>query len=335
MGRWLHTDTPVDVKEDEFSGAMNASSTFNKSGETVNLTAPTLNIEWVYHPPYRLSYSHDPLSENLSLNELIPEHLWLDVLDEDPRWLSYSNPDKYTLPGTNSILSIEDINRMGNCQQTAKYRWGFSFLLLFMVLILFIVWMLGTYVLRLDTSLNPSLDIVKGDKGIYRAALDILSLIQNDLDKEVDVLTPNSVLKKRIREGKNGGRIDFQSVNDVPLPHTRFMKFQIWARAGGKARWTPRVALVFLPLVLPIVPPICSALTPESAEEPVFIFLFLPFSILTFINILTLGNGKQRASSHKKSQNPLHPRTDTGPSPNGSELCMSWITASKQPRDGH
>jgi hypothetical protein len=359
MGRWLHTDAPADVKEYGFSGAMNASSTFNKSGETVNLTAPTLDIEWVYHPPYRLSYySQDYVSENLTLNELMPEHLWLDVPDEGPRSLSYSNPytssnpytysnpytssnpAKYTLPGTNSILSIKDINRMGNCQQTAKYRWGFSFLLLFIVLILFIVWMLGTYVLWLDASLNSRLDIVKRDMGIYRATLDISSLIRNDLGKEVDALTPNSVLKKRIREGKTGGRIDFRSVNDVPLPHTRFTKFQIWARAGGKARWTPRVALVFL-LILLIVPSVYSTLTLMLAPKLVIVFLILPFSILTLINILILGNGKQRASSRKKSQDqndrqgPLHPRTDTGPSPSGSELCLSQITASNQPEDGH
>jgi hypothetical protein len=298
-----------------------------------NLSAPILNIEAVQHsrssPGYSpLLYSSYGLYEELR-DTVSPEYLWRRPENSSSTFSDPTHPAKYTLAGTNDILTSDEANRLGSCQQTATYQWGFSFLLLFIVLILFLIWIIGTYVLWLDAFLHSRFDIAKRDMGLYRAALDISSVIHSELDKDVDSLTPNRVLERMFRGDKKRPRIGLQLANDALPPNTRMMAFQAWGRAGGYSRWIPRATLVFL-LALFVVPPYF--LSNPPMDQSIRITLMILVAPMIFLNILVLGDRKrrtplrQRSQAEDGSQHPLTPLDDDGQSPSTSMLPMSTIT---------
>jgi hypothetical protein len=266
-----------------FLSHTNTNSTFNKSGELVHLNVPSLNIAMIPQvlPPYKES-------PGLAYDRFLSDFSW-----SNPQ-VTKGESAKYTLTGTNTVLNVTKVNRRGSCQQTTKYRWGFSFLLLFIVLIFLNVWIVGTYVLLLDVYLHSRLHIVKRDMGIYRAALDISSVIQDNVDSDVNALTSNTILKKRIQGGKSGNKIGLQHLNGVLPPNTRMMVFQIWARTGGYARWTPRIILVLLFMAVLVSPLYALAL-----NWPMMMAALIPVFVMFFLCILLLGDEKQRALYRK------------------------------------
>lgn len=254
----------------------------------------------------------------------MPERNWTDPRTGDRPW-RYTDSPKYNLPNTPSVLTMEDVNLAGNCQQTATYKWGFSFLLLFLVLIFFMIWIIGTYILWIDAYLHSRLDIAKREMGLYRAVLDVSSVIQSDLDHDVDPMTPNNVLQKRLSAGKKVGRIGFQSLN-VGLPlNTRMMDIQDWARKGGYSRWTPRLTLAILVHLLIILPIFLSYKESAPSNITAFIVIFL---LLVILNIMVLGHERRRALSRKGlqsdiSHHPLQSFDDGGQSPSASRRSTS------------
>lgn len=229
----------------------------------------------------------------------MPEINWTDPRNGGARHSRYF--EKYTLPGTDILLNVVELDAAGTCQQTATYRWGFSFLLLFCVLVLFIVWILGTYFLWLDAYLHSRLDIVKRDMGLYRAALDITSVIQGDLDKDIDPLTPNSVLHKDIKGDKKVRRIGLQHLNGSLPSNTRMMDFKDWGRAGGYSRWTPRLVFAIL-LALLII-------TPMVTDGSIVPGIMIVYTFSIGINILVLGRGRRRGLPRRASNSSVahHP----------------------------
>lgn len=261
--------------------------------------------------------------------EVQPERYWQGLAAD-----SFSL--RYTLPSENSIITPDEMDRLGNCQQTATYRWGFSFLLLFILLVFFVVWILGTYALWVDAYLHSRLDIAERDMGLYRAALDISSVLQSDLDKDIDAMTPNSVLRKRIKDHKNRGRISLQPLNDTLSMKTRMMRVRAWGRTGGYSRWIPRFSLVLLVVLLLVVLFVIFTFYGWSwrMTEPIMTWILFLFGFLVLINILVLGNGKQRALCRRCSQDrdaahhSLRSLDDTLP-PNEPMISMAEISTSE------
>lgn len=328
---YCHTD----VKEYGFRGMNETQSTFNNSGDVRNLPAPTLNVEAVQHTPFRITTSFYMHYSQL-YNALSPEYMWNDAQTGSSAFADSKRAAKYVLAGTNDILTLDEVNQRGSCQQKARYMWGFSFLLLFQVVIFFLVWILGTYALWLDAFLHSRLDIVRRDMGLYRAALDISSVIHSDLDKDVDSLTPNQELRKRIQADKRHGRIGLQCCTDALPSNTRVMSFQAWGRAGGYARWMPRFTLVlFLTL---LVTPLALLYSPPGGQS-IMLGLILIAAVLTFLNLLILGNGKRRALRRNHSQaeaeaesdshHPLQSPDDEERTTNGSTISMTTVTTAK------
>jgi hypothetical protein len=327
----FETDATVDVKTYGIMGLANTTSTFNRSGEIVNLTAPALKIEpsfWTYDNPGTTSKIYDGL-----LNAVKPERNWEDGLPHPESILTGDRLPTYTPSGTKMIYAFRIMDQLGTCQQTATYKWGFSFLLLFIVLIFFLVWILGTYVLWLDAYLNSRLDIIKRDMGLYRAALDISTMIQSDLDILVDQLTPNYMIQKQIKGNKNA-RIGLQHPNDALPLKTRRMDFQAWFKASGYSRWTPRFTLAVL-LVAIIITPILLLFyaqpSPIMSWDPThLIWLMSLIGFLTLLNILILlilGRGKDGGLSHQLCNSDIshHPLRsfDEDHSPSASRKCVS------------
>ncbi len=145
--------------------------------------------------------------------------------------------------------------------------------------------------------------------GLYRAALDITSVIRGDLDKDIDSLTPNTVLRKDIKANKTVGRISLQHLNGALPSNTRMMDFLDWGRAGGYSRWTPR--LTFAILLMHLVATSMMSLPPSILPGVMFAYTFL-----IIINFLVLGRRKRRgtgwrpASSSGISHHPLQSLED-------------------------
>jgi hypothetical protein len=249
----------------------------------------------------------------------------------------------YTVRDTNSVLDILAIEKQGSCQQTATYAWGFSFLLLFIVLICFNLWILGTYILWLDAYLYSRLHIVERDMGLYRAALDIASMIQSDLKIPVDDLTPNTLLQKRVGGNKNPGT-RIHHLNEALLSRTRMMEFQDWGRAGGYSRWAPRFTLVLLLVAIIITPVLLayyetgsfwyeydgSSWTFDSRDLILMKWLMSLFGLLTLLNILILGGWTKSGPRHQScnsdtSHHPLQSFEDDHP-PSTSMMTASEIS---------
>lgn len=122
---------------------------------------------------------------------------------------------------------LEDINLNGKCQQIqSTYKWGFSFLVLFSVIILFLVWTLGMYILWVDAHLNSRFNRAGRTLGIQRAALDLAHCIQKDLGTDGIEMTSNAELQKKIRGELRGGRITYQMLEEKMLPITRGTQFR-------------------------------------------------------------------------------------------------------------
>lgn len=75
---------------------------------------------------------------------------------------------------TNDTYSLADIEQKGSCQQIGnRYKWGFSFLLLFSFVVTFFAWTIAVYGLYLNTYIYSHLDTVDRHMGIERAVADL------------------------------------------------------------------------------------------------------------------------------------------------------------------
>ncbi len=327
-------DTAADVKTYGFLGLTDGPTIFNNSGKIYNISGPALNVTAAYYL-YVSSVSWTYSSERHKA--LWPEQYW-----QDPRTDEYAFSNSYiygyTLPGTDVVLDGPQVNAAGSCQQTATYKWGFSFLLLLIVLVLFIVWLVGTYLLWLDAHLHSRLDMVKRDMGLYRAALDLVSVIQGDLDKDIDSLTPNRVLSKNINANKEAGMISLQHLSGNLPSNTRMMNFQDWGRAGGYSRWTPRLTLAVLLVLLIITPILVMASSINTMmSSPTVIGVMSTLTFLVIINLLVLGRGTRRsllrrhASNSGISHHPLQSFDDHLPSDTSRKPTSETITVMDDP----
>ncbi len=68
---------------------------------------------------------------------------------------------------SDKIYNKTQIENLGYYQQTvAQYKWGFSFMLLFSLLVSFIVWCIGMYATYVDSYLHSRLDTMGRHLGL-------------------------------------------------------------------------------------------------------------------------------------------------------------------------
>ncbi|OJD29615.1 uncharacterized protein BKCO1_7600019 [Diplodia corticola] len=85
------------------------------------------------------------------------------------------------------------------------YRWGFSYLLLFVIVVLTYVWAGVLVALHAYTRRNSRLAQAGRGLGLYRAVLDLAKAIREELGEEAQVLS-NEVLQSRLAEASEGLR---------------------------------------------------------------------------------------------------------------------------------
>ncbi|KIW12230.1 hypothetical protein PV08_09506 [Exophiala spinifera] len=204
-----------------FLGMNNVSSEFNNSGKLVHLDPPTLNISAIFW------------------NEE-----WLDSMNETKwyywpygfNWRTPSGDYPFHNTSTSPIFSdgeysydLEELNLHGKCQQLdTSYKWGFSFLVLFIVILTFSVWCLGMYILWLDAWLNSRFDRAGRTMGLHRAVLDLATCINQDIDEDGRDTMSNKDLHDKIRKVLKGGQITYAMLDEKWLPISRGASLRLW-----------------------------------------------------------------------------------------------------------
>lgn len=167
-----------------FGGRNNVSSTFNHSG-IVTLDAPTLNIE-------AFAKAGDDKLRRLKPTDPILPQSWLKG---------------------NESYDITYVQENGSCQTIGDYQWGFSFLQLFICILLLLMWTVGTYILWLRAHFTFKLrgwdfNQVSGE---HKAVLELAKAMQEDLDIKSShcSLLIEKHLKERIDKELSGGSFSY------------------------------------------------------------------------------------------------------------------------------
>jgi hypothetical protein len=155
----------------------------------------------------------------------------------------------YYYAATNETFDVAKLRVDGSCQPTKSYQWGFSFVLLFICLILLGVWSIGTYILWLKAHLALRIHGEPQIAGEYKAVIELAAAMNNEFSKHDENL---EFLRERQIKGKimhmiNGGTIRY----DSPSPDKSFSfwdGFKHWAKRDKW--WWPGYVLSSLFFVL-------------------------------------------------------------------------------------
>ncbi|KAJ8106925.1 hypothetical protein OPT61_g9216 [Boeremia exigua] len=152
----------------------------------------------------------------------------------------------YNLPGALDIMWVRDnelwnysyISTHGKCQNTDNYQWGFSFLQLFICILLLLAWTIGIYVMWIYTHYTLAMSNRLSDEisGECRAVLELAAAMQTELDmQDIDpAILREKPLKSRIDKELRGGAVAYSHPDSTPKVHSirnglkRWFKTEKW-----------------------------------------------------------------------------------------------------------
>ena len=202
------------------------------NGTNITITESTLNVSghFASNPHYASSQDYYRSAE------------WYAV----PYGLGWKRNDTGTMPfadsgpvfyhqTSNTGYDLKQFNENGSCQQLSdvRYKWGFSFLLLYVFIATWLIWTIVTYGLYLDAYLHSRLDVTKRTMGLERAVLDLSQAMQKKVDAETVELYGNHQLKHLI----SSGHISYQDLLLDSLPPTRWTQLRRWWRDFRFGPW--------------------------------------------------------------------------------------------------
>lgn len=118
--------------------------------------------------------------------------------------LNISATPVYAFQG--QLYKITYLQQNGYCKPVENhYKWGFSYLLLFIMAVLTYTWAVILVALQLYVDKKGRLTRARHGLGLYRAVLDLSWAIRGELGEESQFL-PNEMLEKRLAEAKEGIR---------------------------------------------------------------------------------------------------------------------------------
>ena len=220
-----------------FLARNDTNSSFNNGNQELPLLAPSLNIS-----AYSTDYSC-PLGGGFDNRLCTFGASWQDPRSHDYPFQGLKNV-AYTLSNSNATYDVAKIQAEGTCQQLETYQWGFSFLLLFVVMLFTAVWALGSYALWMDAYLNSRLERSPRDMGTLRAILDYAAAIEKDLGADTIKNTGNRALKARMRLNGERQMIRSDALDEMELPLSRSAEFKIWWRAFDVRAWVKQEKLL-------------------------------------------------------------------------------------------
>jgi hypothetical protein len=239
----------ADVYTYGFNGTNSASSIFSPDNSTTfNLPSPILNISAFYIWSLSTFFSFNSLTvvgSGASSTTASVESLSYPSL---ARFARIDQPD-------NRTYDIPYIRDNGRCQQQNTYQWGFSFLLLFIALLLSTLWALGMWAMWLDAYYNSKIDVVgERDMGSWRAVMDLAEAIATNLNSDC-VRSQDSAanifaatkdvgdgeIRRRIKRESKRGQIGYVDlVRPYKAAITRSVRLRTWLQKRRWGRWLLR-----------------------------------------------------------------------------------------------
>ncbi|KAF2670615.1 hypothetical protein BT63DRAFT_413321 [Microthyrium microscopicum] len=188
------------TKDHGFYRPANLTSVFNAS----KISSPVLNITTFYDRDTYMSIT----------NAISQQFTSLRKLGWEQAFSNYSE-SMYTLGNVSEIYSGAYMQSNGNCVQNNSFKWGFSFILIFVFLCLMLIWTLGTFLLWLKAHLTLRLNKERVVCGETKAILQLADAIIRDLPTndniQHDMLTEcqlNDYIRTRKRVGAIPEAID-------------------------------------------------------------------------------------------------------------------------------
>jgi hypothetical protein len=163
----------------------------------------------------------------------------------------FQNPANRAFMLEDQFFDSAAIERNGTCQAEPSYKWGFSFLTLFITTALLLVWGIASYLIWLESYLALQYFGHENIGGEYKAILKIAALLRDDLvenDKDLDKFTENEI-KRHLHYTMAGGSIDHQTTNNSSEFSLRRL---IVERLKGEDKWWI-IVLICLFIAIPIV----------------------------------------------------------------------------------
>lgn len=151
--------------------------------------------------------------------------------DDQDQWnltlVNQTMPFLYTTTnGSRTFNATYLNNEAGTCDSQATYLWGFSFILLFGFFAVTGVWVLGMYIMWVDTIRHSRLDRAGRTMGFYRGVADISNAMWKDTLREPGELVSDSKIRELLAQKLNGGHIAFDEINRDKLPRARIHGFR-------------------------------------------------------------------------------------------------------------
>ena len=208
---------------------------------------------------------------------------WVDPLSRQQPFGNQSNA-LYTQKGSNTTYPLSYLQTNGRCQQVNTYQWGFSFLMLFVFMLLATVWAVGTYSLWFDAYLNSRFDRAGRGLGETRAMLDLTATLNKEMGEETTKILSNRELNNRILRGGNAYRVGYCLADEPDLPQSRSYDVRIWWRGFDVRSWATEERYWLAIWVILLV-----FLVPSLVDHFLVISLFLVFVGVTWT--LAIGRG--------------------------------------------
>jgi len=137
-------------------------------------------------------------------------------------------------PDSETTYNLTQLNERGSCQQLnhVRYKWGFSFLLLYVFIVALLIWTITIYALYLDSYYHSRLDAAGRYIGLKRAVLDLALAMQENLEARDVRLKSDARLSSLVR----GYHIIYRNLvlDDLPPPRCTDSKTYRWV---SKERW--------------------------------------------------------------------------------------------------
>ena len=211
---------------------------FNYTGQLVNLTKPSLTITAYF---WEEDWIKEDQSNHTDWWNWPFGYYWKSPSGDQP-FHTFTDP---VFTNGDFSYNLEQLNLNGRCQQAGtSYKWGFSFLVLFSFIVMFLVWCVGMYVLWLDAFLHSRFDRIGRSMGLQRAILDLAYCMHKDVDETGRDMLSNGELQSRIRRDLKGGSITYDMLDPKLLPLSRWaelrLRFPTWRRR--LTAWRPQPA---------------------------------------------------------------------------------------------
>ncbi|KAK3690449.1 hypothetical protein B0T22DRAFT_481627 [Podospora appendiculata] len=158
---------------------------------------------------------------------------WVDRRTNSTPFADPSNA-QFAIVGANTtdrMYSLDYLEQQTSCQPVGAYQWGFSFLQLFLGLLMLLVWTTGVFILWLRGHLELAQHGEHEVPGKLKAALDLVLRVNEDFSSSEK--PPSNISSRQLEEDTetrlNGGRIQLRALDQRERINVKRVVVE-WAR---------------------------------------------------------------------------------------------------------